>query len=368
MRFYLLALPLLLASLLAGPAAADAGELLAAGDDFPEIRLPAPAEAGARDYLGLPEGSSFTASQVRAEMLLVEILNTHCPHCQMQAASYNALYDLIEANPATRGRIKLLGIAVGNLPGEVSTFSRLFAIPFPVLADPRFAAHRAIGGSATPFSIYVRLQGPGKPGVVAGTHLGLNTHYENLYGELQRLAATDVAEVRRQGAAAERVRQAITPLFSEKELEYRVRSALIAAGGPISDFAPVELSSGRRVYTALVRKEGRPQRLFAEVTSRLSVCDICHDVHFIYVFDTAGRVTGFEPLQLTKYGNVNWSADDIEKMRRRVVGRHLAMPHAFDPQVDAVTSATITSAIIFDSLEQGQALLQELREKGLLND
>ena len=30
--------------------------------------------------------------------------------------------------------------------------------------------------------------------------------------------------------------------------------------------------------------------------------------------------------------------------------------------------ATITSAIIFDSLEQGQALLKELREKGLLND
>jgi hypothetical protein len=55
-------------------------------------------------------------------------------------------------------------------------------------------------------------------------------------------------------------------------------------------------------------------------------------------------------------------------MRRRVVGRYLTVPHAYDPRVDAVTSATITSAIIFDSLEQGEGLLQELREQGLLKN
>jgi uncharacterized protein with FMN-binding domain len=34
--------------------------------------------------------------------------------------------------------------------------------------------------------------------------------------------------------------------------------------------------------------------------------------------------------------------------------------------VDAVSSATITSAVIFDSLSQGQTLLEALKKKGLL--
>jgi peroxiredoxin len=368
MRFQLFAWPLLLTLLLAGSAAAQNNEIVAFGDPFPEIRLPAPTESAARDYLGIAGREFFTPSQIKADVLLVEILNVYCPHCQMQMASFNELYNLIEKNAGTRGRIKMLGIAVGNLPDEVQTFTQRYQVPFPVLADPRFQAHRAIGGSATPFSIYVRQDKPGKPGVVAGTHLGLNTRYENLFAELQRLAAADVADLRRQGQAAERVRQTITPLFTEKELEYRVRTAFTTTGGRIADFARLDLRSGRRVYTALMRRGDHVERVFAEVTSRPSVCDICHDVHFIYLFDTSGKVTGFEPLQLTKYGNVNWNAGDVEKMRRRVVGRYLTVPHAYDPRVDAVTSATITSAIIFDSLEQGEELLQELRERGLLKN
>jgi hypothetical protein len=360
--------PLLGVALLIAPAAAQDSDIVAFGDPFPEIRRPVPTDPAARAYLGIPAGEIFTPSQVRAEVMLVELLNVHCPHCQMQTASFNELYQLIETNFGTRDRIKLLGIAVGNLAEEVQTFTQRYQVRFPVLADPRFQAYRAIGGSITPFSIYVRQDRPGQPGVVAGTHLGLNTRYEILYAELQRLAGVSVAELRRQGQAAERVRQAITPLFGEDEIEYRVRTAIAATGGTIVDFTRLDLRSGRRVYQAVMRKGDHRARLFAEVTSRLSVCDICHDVHFIYVFASTGKVIGFEALQLTKYGNVNWNAGEVEKMRRRVIGRSLTVPHAYDPRVDAVTSATITSAIIFDSLDQGQALLQELAEQGLLKN
>jgi len=360
-------LTLLLALFLPLFSAAQEKGIVAFGDPFPEIRLPAPDDPDARAYLGIPPGGTFTPSQIRAELLFVEILNVHCPHCQMQTPSFNELYRLIESNPDSRGRIKMIGIAAGNLPDEVQRFRRNFKIPFPIFADARFEAHRAIGGSATPFSIYVRQVRPGKEGVVAGTHLGLNTHYEKLYTELQKLAGVDPAELRRQGEAAERLRQTVQPLLSDSELEYRVRTAFINTGGKIVDFVSLDLRSGRRVYAAEMRRGDGTVRLFAEVTSRPSVCDICHDVHFIYVFDTSGKVVGFEPLQLTKYGNVNWNAADIEKMRRRVVGMRLTVPHAFDPKVDAVTAATITSAIIFDSLEQGRSLMEELRERGFLD-
>ncbi|NIQ93536.1 MAG: hypothetical protein GWO11_04795, partial [Desulfuromonadales bacterium] len=111
---------------------------------------------------------------------------------------------------------------------------------------------------------------------------------------------------------------------------------------------------------------GTGRRYFAEVVSRPSVCDVCHDLHFIYVFDRRGRVLRFIPLQLTKYGNRSWNSKEVEHMRSRVVGRYLSAPWRFDPEVDTVSSATITSAIIFDSLARGEELMEKLRQRGLL--
>lgn len=335
------------------------------GDSFPELRLKAPAEPAARGYLGLGKGGDFTLSQLGGDLVLVELLNVHCPHCQMQTPSYNELYKLIEANPKTRGKIKLLGFAVGNLPEEVAGFKKRFQVPFPILADPNFELWRAVGGSSTPLSIYVRQQRPGQPGVVAGSHLGLNTHYQRLYETLQRYAASDPEELRRQGAAAARVRTAVAPVVSATELETRLRKAFINVSNGIVEFSRVELRSGRQVYSAIVRQSEGVERLFAEVTSRPSVCDICHDVHFIYVFNGSGEIVGFEPLQLTKYGNVDWNQLEVATMRKRVVGKYLTAPPPFNPKLDAISSATMTSAIIFDSLAQGEALLRELKEKGL---
>ncbi|PNU18814.1 hypothetical protein C2E25_15680 [Geothermobacter hydrogeniphilus] len=335
------------------------------GDSFPEISLPIPAAQADRDYLGLPAGDHFTPSQVPGELLIIEMLNTHCPHCQMQTASYNELFKMIEADPKTRGRIHMLGLAIGNIPSEVEGFRRAFNVPFPVIPDPKFNFWRAIGGTTTPFTIYVRQDRPGKPGVVAGTHLGLNTHYENLFYEFQDLARTDLKTLRHQGARAKKVRSAIEPLLSPEDLEYRVRTAFIGTGGTQVAFRQLDLRSGRRVYMARMRRGNQVHTLFAEVTSRQSICDICHDVHFIYVFDKNARVVGFEPLQLTRWGNVNWNREEVDKMRKRLIGSVLTSPPVFDPQVDAVTAATMTSAIIFDSLGQGRDLLDELREKGL---
>ncbi len=364
-RLQVFILSLLFGLLLAGSGAAREEHLIAFGDPFPEIDLPTPADADARVYLGVPEAETFRPSQVKTQLLLVELLNTHCLHCQQQTLAYNDLYDLIEGNSETRGKIKLLGIAAGNLEEEVQTFRERIRMKFPLLADPGFQAYRVIGGSITPFSIYVRQDQSGRPGVVAGTHLGMNTRYQALFEELRRLATEEPEELRRQGKDAERIRKAVAPLLSETELQLRVRNAFIGTGGILAEFVLVELRSGRRVYTAMMRRGETLERLFAEVVSRKAVCDLCHDVHFVYVFDSTGRIVGFEPLKLTKHGNVEWSQADIQRLRQRVVGKYLTVFPPFDPGVDAITSATISSAIIFDGIAQGESLLQELRDKGL---
>jgi hypothetical protein len=55
MRFRLFALPLLLTLLLAGSATAQHNEIVAFGDPFPEIRLPALTDPAASNYLGIPD-------------------------------------------------------------------------------------------------------------------------------------------------------------------------------------------------------------------------------------------------------------------------------------------------------------------------
>lgn len=335
------------------------------GDLFPELNLTTPTAVLDREYLQLSADKIFTPSQIKADLLLVELLNVHCPHCQMQTPAYNELFKLIEANPETQGKIKMLGVAVGNLGREVEGFRQNYHIEFPILADPNFAAWRAIGGSSTPLTIYVRQDKPGQPGIVTGIHRGLNTQYQKLYQRLVKMAKQDPAKLRQKAREVVERYQRVQPILSDPELEFRVRSALTHFGR-IEAFSKLALLSGRQVYTALIRQGRNQQRLFAEVTSRSSVCDICHDVHFIYLFDRSTRLIGFEPLQLTKYGNVNWNAHEVKTMREKVLGKYLTMPQPFDPKLDAISSATMTSAIIFDSLAQGEVLIRELRAQGLM--
>ncbi len=338
------------------------------GDSFPEISLEKPVSPDSAAYLGIPEGVQFSLSHVQADLVLVELLSVYCLHCQMQVEHFNKLQKLIEENPDTRGRIKLFGIAVASRIGEVEKFVERFQVGYPVIPDPEFKAYHALGAGVTPFSIYVRQTIPGQPGVVAGTHTGLNEESVMLYGELRRLAGSYADELRRQGKETEKVRKAIEPIFTDEKLEFKVRTAFTRTGGIITAFAKLDLPSGRRVYMADMRKGEAQKRLFAEAASRFSICDICHDVHFIYLFDSSGKVFGFEPLQLTKWGNKKWTANDIMKMQERLFGSELLSPPVFDAAIDAVSSATITSSVIFDAVGRGKSLLQELSDKGYLKD
>ena len=342
-------------------------ELIKAGDSFPEIPMQIPEDPKERAYLGLTEGKTFTLKQVKADLVLVEILSVYCPSCQLQAPIYNKLFNLIENDPKTKGRIKIIGIAAGNGNLEVKDFRDKRNVLFPILPDPFFEMHRAIGGSRTPFSIYVRQDPSGHAGVVTGTHLGLNRNYENLFADLGKLMTEDLASIRKetQNIAAETI--LIKPVLSDKDLLEKVKNIFTTFNGEIKNFQRITLTKGsRNVFTCVVEHKGRSERIFAEVISRPPACSDCHDIHFIYVFDASGTILKFEPIQLTKKGNKAWNDDDVAKMRKRLLGKSISQRLIFNPDVDAVSSATITSAIIFDSLSQGAMLLQELKNMGLI--
>ncbi len=339
---------------------------LAAGDVFPPVEMPVPENPSDRIYLGL-EGKTglFSLTDVNGDVVLVEILNVYCPHCQAQTDPYNRLFQLISEDPETRGRIRMLGVAVANDQREVKIFRKKYEVPFPMIADPRFQVHQAVGGSATPFTIFVRQAPGGGPGIVADTHLGTDFDHEALFARLRRLMRADPETVRAGEWREKASPPEVEPILPPAALAARAKEGFQKLSGDLIDFERVSVPSGRKVYTALMQDGEQKRRYFAEVVSRPSICDVCHDVHFIYFFDASGEVLHFVPLKLAKYGNKNWSASDIDRMRERVVGRPLGESFLFDARVDAVSSATISSAMIFDSLYQGEFLLQELKRKGL---
>lgn len=336
------------------------------GELFPEVPLPAPIDPAQRTYLGLADNLPFTLSQVEGRISLIEMLNVHCPHCIRQTQPYNKLYRMIEADPETRGKIKMLGVAVANDDEAIDDFVVIYSVAFPVIPDRYFKLHNALRAGPTPFSLYAMRNHPGDPFVVTDTHLGNDYKMDELFTYLKDLLAMNSSEFTSLPQDSETVEDDLRPPQTETEVAQMVKDTFSTQGTGLSNFRKLDLPSGRWVYTATLTRDGRSQPLFAEVANRSAICDICHSVHFFYVFDQSGLILNFIPLHLTKYGNVEWDQTEIDQFSRRVVGKRLADPWTFDSKVDAVTSATMTSAIIFDDLGKGLSLYEELHKEGLL--
>lgn len=128
------------------------------GDLFPEVTLTTPDAAAQRNYLGLAAGKTFTLKDIKAKIVIVEILSMYCPHCQREAPLVNELFSIIENDASYRGTVKLMGIGAGNSAFETEVFRKKYNVPFPVIPDGDFYLHREFGEVRTPYFIGVRLE------------------------------------------------------------------------------------------------------------------------------------------------------------------------------------------------------------------
>jgi thiol-disulfide isomerase/thioredoxin len=156
---------------------------------LPDFSLAVPKEGAEKAYLGLTGSGTFKIPQVRAKTVLIEIFSMYCPYCQKEAPNVNRLHELIEADPALRGKIKVIGIGVGNSPFEVGVFRKKYGIVFPLFPDGDFALHKLLGEVRTPYFIALKILPDGAHQVIL-SRLGAFENAERFLGEI--VAASDL--------------------------------------------------------------------------------------------------------------------------------------------------------------------------------
>jgi len=131
------------------------------GDVIASIKLPIPQDKNAQNYLGLAGEGSFAISQIKAEVVLIEIFNMYCNNCQREAPRVNELYREMTKNSSLKDKIKIIGIGVGNTPLEVDVFKKTYQVSFPLFPDEDYSIHKACGEVRTPYFIGAKINADG---------------------------------------------------------------------------------------------------------------------------------------------------------------------------------------------------------------
>jgi len=157
---------------------------------------------------------------------------------------------------------------------------------------------------------------------------------------------------------------ALKPPLPEEELVLKVKEGMEASGGNVLKIEKVSLKDNDWIYVGKVDFGTYQKNFFSKLASRRAACDICHDTYFIYTFDPEGKVIDIVPIQLTKIDNLNWTEEDIKKLKSRTLGKSILKPFSFDPDVDSISGATITAALVFDSLDKAKVIFETLKKEG----
>jgi thiol-disulfide isomerase/thioredoxin len=349
-------------------------KIITAGDLFPEFPFPMTLSRGDIGYLGLPvkwlglvKGDTFFLKDVKADLIILEFTNKYCYSCQLQAPAMNQLFEMVEKDEQLRGRVKFLGVGAGNNQNEVDSFKAEKKIPFPIVPDPKFLAYEAIGEpGATPFTLLIRKIDAGL--MVARVKIGL-TGIPTLVREMEESLRADwnaFARSPKDTSLEEEKRRKLSLPYDENQLMKKAEESMTSPKWKVLKVAKLILPDEQEIYVGEIQTGNKKTYLFSKLASRAPICDLCHAAHFFFAFDEKGMVINLLPLELTKVDNIPWDANDIEKMKKRIIGRSILQPADFDAHVDSISSATMTAALIVDSVNEAKGLYEGLKSKGYI--
>jgi len=142
-----------------------------------------PLKQADRAALGLGEGPTFRLSDLKAGLVLLEVVGVYCPQCHVQAPLFAKLHARLSQNPELKDKVVMLGMAAGATKEEMEYLGDSGVYPYPVAWDPDFVAHKALGEPKTPFTMLLDAKGK-----VLYAHLGIIEDMDAFHAQIVKLA------------------------------------------------------------------------------------------------------------------------------------------------------------------------------------
>jgi len=152
------------------------------GSVFPDSELISPAVEKDRKYLGIGDLDTFLIEQVDGQLLFIEVVGVYCPVCHSQFPRNKKLYSMIRKDAKLNASVKMFAVAAGATQMEAAFLSKQAGIPYPVIQDPKFEIHKALGEPKTPFTMLVR-----KDGYVEYAHFGAFEDIPAFFNEIKKM-------------------------------------------------------------------------------------------------------------------------------------------------------------------------------------
>ena len=156
-------------------------ESMKPGSSIPEFNLKAPDSKAMKAYLGLKDEKSFSPSQIKAKLIVIEFFDVFCPVCQKNAPMVNRLFKTIQEDKDLSNDVKLLGIALEGQPDELSAYRQKFKCEFPLFTDPEKEIQSKLKISYVPIIVVVNKQGK-----VLLNHIGLFENIDTVLVEIRK--------------------------------------------------------------------------------------------------------------------------------------------------------------------------------------
>lgn len=123
-------------------------------------------------YLGISSNKKISLMNMKGSLIIIEVFSTYCTSCPRNVPVINSVYSAIEKDPSLKGRVKIIGIAVGNNVKETDIYRKEYRVLFPIFTDYEFLNHKALGSPRVPYTLFIK-RDVSKKNMVVYTHQGI---------------------------------------------------------------------------------------------------------------------------------------------------------------------------------------------------
>jgi len=169
----------LLCALLGSVQTAGAKTLPAPGQTLPALTLKTPILPQDAQALGVNGKKSFRLNELKAKVIVVEVIGVYCSECVKQVRSFNTLYARL-VRRIQAGEVQMFGLAAGGTDMEVENLRKKGIYKFPIVADENYILHKRLNEPQTPFTMLVTPSGK-----VLYSHLGVDEDIEAMLARIK---------------------------------------------------------------------------------------------------------------------------------------------------------------------------------------